>query len=354
MRAILVLAAAVWLSAAAAAAQVADTLARPATRVARPAQAVLLGVARAGARLVAVGERGLVVVSDDQGRGWRQVPVPVSVTLTAVRFASARAGWAVGHRGVVLHTDDGGDTWTRQLDGVQFAAIARQQAAAAAVADTSSAAARALADADALVRDGADKPFLAVDFADERHGLAVGAYGLCARTDDAGAHWTSCIGELPNPKAAHLYAIARAAGATWVVGEQGLVLRAAAPGAPFEPVAVPYAGSFFCVGIAGDGSVLLGGLRGNAFAAAAGGAFERVDTGRAGSCAAAARGADGRLLVVDELGQVSRFEALGRRLDALPGPPSAPLGDLVALPDGALVVVGVRGAGVLPARPSTS
>src|SRR5579862_7513799 len=147
------------------AAEVADTLLSPATIVAHPAQAVLLGVARAGSRLVAVGERGLVVVSDDEGRTWRQVPTPVSVTLTAVVFESPRSGWAVGHRGVILHSADGGNSWSRQLDGAQFAAQAQRQAAANAPAGASSPG-RALADADLLVRDGADKPFLAVDFID--------------------------------------------------------------------------------------------------------------------------------------------------------------------------------------------
>lgn len=51
-------------------------------------QAVLLGAAVTDSnRLVAVGERGVVLLSDDGGAHWRQGVVPVSITLTAVRFA---------------------------------------------------------------------------------------------------------------------------------------------------------------------------------------------------------------------------------------------------------------------------
>src|SRR5690349_8937389 len=40
------------------------------------AKSLLLDVARAGSRLVAVGDRGHVLLSDDEGGTWRQVIVP--------------------------------------------------------------------------------------------------------------------------------------------------------------------------------------------------------------------------------------------------------------------------------------
>ncbi|MFX9023723.1 photosystem I reaction center subunit IV, partial [Acinetobacter baumannii] len=56
----------------------------PAVRSSRGPAGVLLSVARAGERLVAVGERGTIVRSDDQGQSWQQVASPVSVSLTRV------------------------------------------------------------------------------------------------------------------------------------------------------------------------------------------------------------------------------------------------------------------------------
>jgi photosystem II stability/assembly factor-like uncharacterized protein len=79
------------------------------------AKALMLHAARAGKRLVAVGEYGIVIVSDDSGQSWRQAgSVPTRTTLTSVYFVDERQGWAVGHGGVVLASEDGGDTWVRQ------------------------------------------------------------------------------------------------------------------------------------------------------------------------------------------------------------------------------------------------
>ncbi|MBI5441414.1 MAG: glycosyl hydrolase, partial [Deltaproteobacteria bacterium] len=89
---------------AAAARAVNDLLLLPAVRSDRAASSMLLGVARAGARLVAVGEWGHILTSDDNGVTWAQASVPTSVTLTAADFPTPAKGWAVGHDGVVLHT----------------------------------------------------------------------------------------------------------------------------------------------------------------------------------------------------------------------------------------------------------
>ena len=59
---------------------------------------LLLDLAFAGQRMVAVGERGHVMLSDDQGATWRQAKsVPTRVLLTAVFFVDSEYGWAVGH-----------------------------------------------------------------------------------------------------------------------------------------------------------------------------------------------------------------------------------------------------------------
>ena len=87
----------------------ADVLDTPAQRTPLASKSLLNGIARAGTRLVAVGQRGHIVVSTDGGANWKQSAVPVSSDLTAVYFVDEKRGWAVGHDGVVLHTDDGGD-----------------------------------------------------------------------------------------------------------------------------------------------------------------------------------------------------------------------------------------------------
>ena len=97
----------------------ADLLDRPALPAPAAVHSLLLDVARAGERLVAVGERGHVLLSDDAGRSWRQArTVPSRTMLTAVAFVDASHGWAVGHDEIILCTADGGETWrTAGLQG---------------------------------------------------------------------------------------------------------------------------------------------------------------------------------------------------------------------------------------------
>jgi photosystem II stability/assembly factor-like uncharacterized protein len=268
-------------------------------------------VAAAGSRLVAVGERGHVLLSDDAGATWVQASVPVSADLTAVRFASPERGWAVGH-GVVLATADGGRTWVKQLDG-------------------------------RTLPDPASSSLLDVWFADERTGLAVGAFDLVLRTDDGGARWRPWPGRTENPRALHLHAVARVAGDVWIVGEQGLVLRLDRGAERFRAVALPYRGSL--LGVVGTGrTVIVHGLRGRAFLSRDRGASWRaIDTGVASALTGATVMPDGRIVLVAEAGQllVSGDEGASFRLardgPAPPASAAAPAGP------GALVVAGPAG-----------
>ena len=106
-----------------------DVLDLPAKPSALARQSPLLDLAQAGKRLVAVGQRGHILYSDDDGRHWQQAGVPVSVDLTAVAFPSPEQGWAVGGDGVVLHSADGGASWQKQLDGRQINALLERSAA---------------------------------------------------------------------------------------------------------------------------------------------------------------------------------------------------------------------------------
>lgn len=324
------------------AAPVGDALSRPALRVRQPARGVLLGVARAGERLVAVGERGLIVVSDDSGAHWRQVSVPVAVTLTAVRFADASHGVAVGHGGTVLTTRDGGLSWTARLDGRRLAQLALESARA------SGDAAR-LKEAERLVADGPDKPLLDVAIWDARRMLVVGAYGLALQTHDGGASWQPVMERLPNPKALHLYVLRRLGDTLLVAGEQGLLLRSDDGGASFRPLASPYRGSWFSGELMPSGEWLLGGLRGNAWRSGDGGSsWSQLELPMPASVTGMAIASDGALLLSTQSGHLLRRD--GERLrpvgrDALP-----PLAGVAVASNGGLLAIGL--SGVTPVSPA--
>lgn len=315
---------------------------RPALTSARPHRAVLLGAALAGQRIVAVGERGIILRSDDGGANWKQSKSPVSATLTAVRFANEKAGWAAGHGGTILATQDGGTTWVRQLDGLKAAELVLAQA-------TARGNGRAIKDAQRMVVDGADKPFLDLHFFDERRGLAVGAYNLAFSTNDGGLTWVPFSGLLDNPQAMHLYTV-RARGTTVVIaGEQGLVLLSGDGGASFRRIEMPYSGTFFTAELPQDGAIWLGGLRGNIWRSTDTGGSWLAMHGRGNaptgaSITASALASDGTLLLASQSGQT--LQAVGESLRLRPGPPADSVTGLLPLPDGRLLTLTLRGATV--------
>jgi len=300
-------------------------------------QAATLAVTRAGQRLVAVGERGTVLWSDNAGQSWQQAQVPVQVTLTAVRFVDARTGWAVGHLGVILKTEDAGQTWALQLDGVQAA----QAVATAARTSSDERVQRA---AQRFAEEGPDKPFFDVDFHDAQHGFAVGAYNLAFATVDGGKTWTPALDRLPNPKSFHLYGVRYVAGNVFVVGEQGLLLKSADAGASFSALASPYKGSFFGLLAARSGTMIAYGLRGHALRSADLGVhWDDVQTGVPVSISAAVELDGGALALLSQTGDLLLSRDDGRSVTRI-APAGGPLPAAgAAAADGHLVLASLRG-----------
>ncbi|WP_449100331.1 WD40/YVTN/BNR-like repeat-containing protein [Pseudomonas veronii] len=316
---------------------------RPAIQVRAPLDAVLLDVTYAGKRLVAVGERGIVLLSDDNGGAWRQAKVPDSVTLTRVRFASPMSGWAVGHYGTVLHSDDGGETWVRQLDGVAAAQLAVNAAQARVQgAPDDERGKRSLMSAERLAQDGPDKPFLDLHFFDDQHGIVVGAFNLIFDTADGGKTWRSLRDRLDNPREMHLYAIDGAGERLYIAGEQGVVFRSDDRGRSFSRLTTPYAGSYFSASVPREEEILLAGLRGNVFRSVdAGETWEKVEGSPPVSFSAITHLVDGRALLANHAGQL--YASSGSALEHLAVAQLPPLAAIIQLADGSLLGVGVRG-----------
>ncbi|MQG95056.1 YCF48-related protein [Pseudomonas sp. MN1F] len=315
-----------------------EVLSQPAVQGTQALHAVLQDVTLAGARLVAVGERGVVLLSDDNGKRWRQATgVPVSVSLTAVQFVDARQGWAVGHAGVVLHSEDAGEHWTLQLDGKRAAALELQAAEASADPRRVSAAQR-------LQADGADKPLLALNFADARHGMVVGAYGLALSTQDGGRTWASSMGLLANDRGLHLYALARQGARLYVAGEQGLLLRSPDGGAHFEALQGPYDGSYFAATVLPGGRLLVGGLRGSLFASDDGGDSFQALANPVPASLNGMRVAGDQLLLANQAGMLLRSGLDAFAAQPLPVTDGLPLTAATTAADGAIIAVGMAGA----------
>ena len=313
-----------------------DPLAQPALASPLASHALINGLALAGKRLVGAGQRGHIVYSDDQGASWIQARVPVSVDLVAVQFPTPLQGWAVGHDGVVLHTADGGANWRVQLDGHAIAALLLR------TYDRDGVDAVLRSDARRMAAQGADQSLLDVWFDNERSGFVVGAFNLIFHTDDGGASWQPWLERSANPKAYHLNAVRGIGGATYVVGEQGLIVKLAAGAGRFEALKTPYEGSFF--GIVGDAAGLVAyGLRGNAWRSTDVGLnWTKVDTGVQVGLTAGTVFGDGRYALVSQGGQVLLSTDHGASFHAMPHATPGPASTVAAV-DGALVLGGLRG-----------
>ena len=256
----------------------------------RAGESLLLDIAAAGKqRLVAAGERGHVLYSDDGGTAWRQASVPTTQMLTAVHFFNDSLGWAVGHDGLVLTSDDGGVSWRIQRDGLavqqqhnielresalrRLRALEAQQDAAGdepgqALEMSIEDAQMDLEDAElALVEPVFTAPLLDVWFQDENRGWAVGAFGTLVVTNDGGSHWADHSELLENPNEFHLNAvIGDGRGHVFIAGEGGVMFRSEDSGATWETIEPFYEGSWFGLVYEPVSETLLAfGLRGNLF-----------------------------------------------------------------------------------------
>ncbi|MRW91824.1 photosystem II stability/assembly factor-like protein, partial [Duganella sp. FT80W] len=323
-----------------------------------------MAVVRSGSRLVAAGERGLIIYSDDSGQHWSQAQVPVSVTLTALRFANEREGWAVGNMGVVLRSSDGGQSWKRVFDGKQAAELAEQAAQQAWDAvkpdpnNPDHPLNLLLSDAQRLVDEGADKPFLDLCLQGDGSALVVGAYGLAFSTADGGKSWQALMKNLPNPNGATYYGIAERQQEQYLFGEQGVLLRATGTtgaDAAFSAQTSPASGSLFGGLATRQGTLMLYGLRGKVYRSAQpGAAWTEVQTPVDASLIAGLQLADDTVLLLGSAGQIVASRDQGQSFTALPLKTRFPFTGATVAPDGTLIVTGTRGLLRLPAASLTA
>jgi photosystem II stability/assembly factor-like uncharacterized protein len=274
-----------------------DRLKTPAKLFSNVEKSAFLDVVLLGGRLVAIGERGLIIYSDNGGETWLQAAVPVSTMLTSMHFIDDKLGWAVGHSAVVLHTQNGGESWTLQFDGnqanKQLMTIANNDLASIreefeqATEDEQEDMSYDLEDAEFALSNaefdselGPANPLLNVWFESEKVGFIVGAYGLFFKTLDGGQTWSSQAHLIENFDRYHLNAIrVLESGAILLVGEAGTMFASYDQGEMWETLYAPYQGSFFGLEeIKRSQEVLVYGLKGNVYKSAdEGQSWDRVE-----------------------------------------------------------------------------
>ena len=181
-------------------------------------------------RVVAVGERGTVLLSDDQGLSWQSAAVTPQrdLTLTALVALDDKSLLAVGHDGWILRSVDQGSNWAE----VRF-------------------------DGDVA------EPLLGVWSAGGNRVLAFGSFGKFYQSDDDGLTWQA---QALAVDSAHLNGMdGGAEGRRMMVGEQGLVLRSDDAGRSWQKLEPFYNGSLFGVVRLSPDRWVVYGMRGHVF-----------------------------------------------------------------------------------------
>jgi photosystem II stability/assembly factor-like uncharacterized protein len=307
---------------------------------------LLTDVARQGNRIVAVGDRGYIVYSDNNGDSWQRAKTPAGLPLlNSVYFSDANTVWAVGHDSVILKSVNQGAEWA------QAYASAKDQ-----------------------------RPLMDIVFIDANHGIAVGAYGAFLETTDAGKTWTArkVIPPSAAPKRAkaaegarggrggrdavmeeedkgdedkHLNAIIKVGeNKLFIAGEAGTMLSSTDAGKTWARVPAPYKGSYFGALLADDGSVLALGLRGNVYRSADASlkAWAPVATNTKASMMSASKLSDGSIVLAGLSGTLLVSRDNGKTFAPLDSGTIKPLSATVQGAAGSLVVVGETGARGVP------
>ncbi len=249
---------------------------RPSEILALTSKGLMLDVVNTGKHLIAVGDRGTVIVSNN-GADWAQVQVPVRSPLTAVSFADEMNGWIVGHDAVILATKDGGKSWAMQNFAPEL-----------------------------------EKPFLDVIALDASNVLAFGAYGLLYKTSDGGTTWA--MAEAPEIRAdeLHFNGVNKLAnGSVLAVGEQGMLGLSTDGGATWTKLASPYDGSYYGALPLGEAGAVVYGLRGNVYKTTdvVKGPWVQVQTNTVASFFGATALPDGGVALVGLAGAVLKLDA---------------------------------------------
>ncbi|MCY4219187.1 MAG: YCF48-related protein [Gammaproteobacteria bacterium] len=257
--------------------------------------------------IIAVGERGHILLSKDLGKSWVQVPSPVNVLLTAIHRHDRQLGFVTGHDGVILRTQDGGQSWE-------------------------------------LVHYDPENeaPLLDIWFKNALEGFAVGAYGLILHTKDGGESWEA---KSLDDQDYHLNSIiALGPNQILIAGESGIAYRSDDGGSNWSTVSTDYSGSWFDTLAQTPDTLYLSGLQGSMSRSFDLGAnWERLDTQTTSILASMAittnnniiaASLDGLLLLSRDRGDSFQLHQLQDRVG---------ITSIIPMPNGELLLMGESG-----------
>ena len=264
---------------------------------------LLLDAQRVDNTLIAVGERGHILISDDNGNSWSQSQAPTRATLTGIYFIDPLNGWVVGHDQVILRTINGGKKWDLVYENPE-----------------------------------AQSPLLDIIFLDDMHGYAIGAYGQFLESFDGGSSWE---GRWISEDDFHLNQIIAAGDQLFIAAEAGYAYRSDDQGETWTLLEPGYQGSFFGIFPAENGRLLLFGLRGHLYRSDdSGETWIKVETGTEASLTSGLRLNDGTLVITGLAGALLTSQDNGSTFTLKQDPDRKGFSKLLQSADGSIIAVG--------------
>ncbi len=187
----------------------------------------LLDTALEGDRMIAVGQMGLVLVRNGNNE-WERRAADVEERLLSVDLHADGLAVAVGGFGAVQISTDGGSTWSTP--------------------DTAFS---------SFVEEGYDPHLYAVEITDAGRIIVVGEFGLVVISDDRGDSWRLVRRGDESLSALHV----RADGVGFAVGQNGIVLKTVDAGEHWERVDPGLGGNLLGVSSTPEGLVIIPGMR---------------------------------------------------------------------------------------------
>ena len=184
---------------------------------------LILDTEKAGNRIFAVGEQGIILYSDDIAESWKITKSGVDILLTSVFFLNKNLGWAAGHHNTILHTNNGGESWSIQSQSPK------------------------------------GDPLFDILFTNRTKGIAIGAFGLVYITSDGGKNW---LRKNITDNDFHLYAISKTQNnEVYIAGESGTLLKSLNL-KDWKKLSSAYEGTLFTI-TTSKNRITAAGLRGN-------------------------------------------------------------------------------------------
>lgn len=179
-----------------------------------------------------VGQDGLILKTEDDGRTWKKGEKITEAALMKLCFLDRNKGFVIGESGAIFRTEDGGGTW--QSYSIDWLSMMPEE----------------------LILAGVVAPTLYdIFFINPMEGWIVGDNGVVFKSTDGGGTWKLLrIGSYP-----HLFSVFfKNETEGWATGQNGLLLCTLDGGMTWSPVEVPSKENLYRITMSGQFGLIVG------------------------------------------------------------------------------------------------